>query len=213
MSLLDARPDRTLGRGSPAGTTSAGSSAEARAPRRTRRARAAAVGGLLALVAGAWALAPQAVLVTDPVPSVPAADGLLVEGYGPSGTLALHYRYGEQMSLTVPLESSSVVPFRVTGVELVEPAYPLLEPVGGPVEPVELGPFGDGEVVLEFEFTNCRYYHERANNTYEQVRLTGTSLGREVTRTVDLAVPLVVHSQVILDCPERTFVRGDDRRI
>lgn len=146
-------------------------------------------------------------------PSVPAADGLLVPGYGPAGTLALHYRYGERMTVTLPLESSSVVPFRVTGVELVQPAYPLLEPVGGPVEPVSLGPFGEGAVVLELEFANCRYYHERANNTYDQVRLTGTALGREATRTVDLAVPLVVHSQVILDCPERTFVRGDDRRV
>lgn len=211
MSLLDARPDRTSRRDSPAGTTSAGSSAEARAPRRTRAV--GVVGGLLALVAGAWALAPQAVLVAAPTPSVPVADGLLVDGYGPTGTLALHYRYGERMALTLPLDNASVVPFRVTGVELVEPTYPLLEPVGGPVEPVALGPFADGEVVLEFEFTNCRYYHERANNTYDQVRLTGTSLGRQVTRTVDLAVPLVVHSQVILNCPERTFVRGDDRRV
>lgn len=213
MSLLDARPDRSDRPASPAGTTPAEQSAEARAPRRTRRARAAAVGGLLALVAGTWALAPQAVLVAAPTPAVPVADGLLVDGYGPSGTVALHYRYGERMVLTLPLDNASVVPFRVTGVELVEPTYPLLEPVGGPLEPLDLGPFGEGEVVLEFEFTNCRYYHERANNTYDQVRLTGTSLGREVTRTVDLAVPLVVHSQVILDCPERTFVRGDDRRV
>lgn len=213
MSLLDARPDRAARPASPGGTPPAGSSAQARAPRRTRGTCAAAVGGLLALVAGAWALAPQAVLVSAPTPSVPVADGLLVDGYGPSGTLALHYRYGERMALTLPLGNASVVPFRVTRAELVEPTYPLLEPVGGPVEPVDLDPFGEGEVVLEFEFTNCRYYHERANNTYDQVRLTGTALGREVTRTVELAVPLVVHSQVILDCPERTFVRGDDRRL
>jgi len=146
-------------------------------------------------------------------------------GYSPSGEVlpnGMDFHWDEagqgncwqdNLPAPLPLDNASVVPFRVTGVELVEPTYPLLAPVGGPVEPVELGPFGDGEVVLEFEFTNCRYYHERANNTYEQVRLTGTSLGREVTRTVDLAVPLVVHSQVILDCPERTFVRGDDRRI
>ena len=211
MSLLEARPD------SPAGTPPGGPAADATRTRRTRSAGrgrvAAAAGGLLAVLAGGWLLAPQAVLVAAPQPSVPTADGLVVAGYGPAGTLALHYRYGERMTLTLPLESSSVVPFRVTGVELVEPTYPLLEPVGGPVEPVDLGAFGEGEVVLEFEFTNCRYYHERANNTYEQVRLTGTSLGREVTRTVDLAVPLVVHSQVILNCPERTFVRGDDRRL
>lgn len=212
MSLLESRPHL-----SPAGTTPGWPAADGSGTRRTRPAGrgrvAAAAGGLLALLAGGWLLAPQAVLVAAPQPSVPVADGLLVAGYGPTGTVALHYRYGERMALTLPLESSSVVPFRVTGVELVQPAYPLLEPVGGPVDPVALGPFGEGEVVLELEFANCRYYHERANNTYDQVRLTGTALGREVTRTVDLAVPLVVHSQVILNCPERTFVRGDDRRV
>ena len=68
-------------------------------------------------------------------------------------------------------------------------------------------------VDLSFEYTNCRYYHERANNTYDQVLVTGTVLGREVTRTIDLTVPMVVHSQVIMNCPDRTLIRGDDRRI
>jgi hypothetical protein len=44
------------------------------------------------------------------------------------------------------------------------------------------------------------------------VRVSGTVLGRETSVLVDLEVPLVVHSQVILDCPERTLVRGDDVR-
>ena len=73
-------------------------------------------------------------------------------------------------------------------------------------------PGQDGSVELAFEYTNCRYYHERANNTVDRVRVTGTVLGREVVRTVELVTPVVVHSQVIINCPERTFVRGDDRR-
>lgn len=208
MSLLDARPDS---RATPHGTTPAEPRVGARGPRRARAV--AAVAGLLALVAGGWALSPQAVRVAPPQPSVPAAGGLLVDGYGPAGTVALHYRYGQRLALRLSLENASALPFRVTGAALVQPSYPLLAPVDEAVAPVALAPFGEGEVVLELEFANCRYYHERANNSYEQVRLTGTVLGRPVTRTVDLAVPLVVHSQVILNCPERTFVRGDDRRV
>ena len=208
MSLLDARPDAAPP--SPR-TASAAPRAGARDPGR-RRAVVALV-ALVALVAGGWALAPQAVRVAPPQPSVSAADGLLVDGYGPAGTLALRYRYGQRLALTLPLQNASALPFRVTDARLVQPAYPLLAPVGGPVESVMLAPFGDGEVVLELEFANCRYYHERANNSYAQVQLSGTVLGRDVSRTVELAVPLVVHSQVILDCPERTFVRGDDRRV
>ena len=153
--------------------------------------------------------------VAPPEVALDADAGLMVEGYGPAGTFALDYRFGEQVLVTVPVANDSPVPLRVESVELVEPAYPLMEPVpdGAVVEPFTLLPGQSGEVDLSFEFTNCRYYHERANNAYEQVRVSGSVLGRPVTRTVDLAVPLVVHSQVILNCPDRTLVRGDDRRL
>lgn len=164
-----------------------------------------------ALVAG-WALAPHLVQLDPPQPSLPVEDGLFVDGYGPQGTYALHYRYGETVTLTLHLGNDSVLPWRITSVELVQPTYPLLEPVGAEAEATML-PFGNGEVELSFEYTNCRYYHERANNSYDEIVVTGTVLGREVTRTVTLATPLVVHSQVILNCPERTLTRGDDRRL
>lgn len=167
----------------------------------------------VALLVGAWLLAPHLVRVAPPQVALGPGDGLVIEGYGAAGTYALHYRYGETVTISVPVANDSPVPLRVTDVELVEPAYPLLEPVPGDLEPFTLLPGVDGSVDLSFEFANCRYYHERANNSVDAVRITGTVLGREVTRTVELAVPLVVHSQVILNCPERTFVRGDDRRV
>lgn len=179
--------------------------------RRRRRFRWAL--GAVALLAGAWAVAPYAVQLEPSTPSLPAGSGLMVPGYGPGGTYALDYRYGEAVTVSLPLVNDSAVPWRITSVELVEPAFPLLEPVGVTGVPETLGPFGEVTVNLSFEFTHCRYYHERANNSYDQVRVTGTVLGREVTRTVDLATPLMVHSQVILNCPERTLVRGDDRRV
>ncbi len=203
MSVLDRPRDATapLPPGQPAG--------------RGRRRLRLWVAAVLVLVLGGWLLAPYAVRVAPPEVALDADAGLMVEGYGPAGTFALDYRFGEQVLVTVPVANDSPVPLRVESVELVEPAYPLMEPVpdGAVVEPFTLLPGQSGDVTLAFEFTNCRYYHERANNAYEQVRLSGSVLGRQVTRTVDLAVPLVVHSQVILNCPDRTLVRGDDRRL
>lgn len=180
--------------------------------RRGRRRLLAATSGVAATLAVGWALAPHLVTLDPPEVALAPGAGLFVDGYGDAGTYALHYRYGESVELTVPLSNASAVPWRVTGVELVEPTFPLLEPVRGVADPVTLAPYGDAEVGLVFEYANCRYYHERANNSYEQVRVSGTVLGRETSVLVDLAVPLVVHSQVILNCPERTLVRGDDVR-
>ena len=203
MSVLDRPRDGTA-------ALTAGQPAE-----RGGRRRRSWVTAVLVLVLGGWLLAPYAVRVAPPEVALDADAGLMVEGYGPAGTFALDYRFGEQVLVTVPVANDSPVPLRVESVELVEPAYPLMEPVpdGAVVEPFTLLPGQSGEVDLTFEFTNCRYYHERANNAYEQVRVSGSVLGRPVTRTVDLAVPLVVHSQVILNCPDRTLVRGDDRRL
>jgi hypothetical protein len=190
--------------------------AEATGPvRRRRRAGVVALAAALALAA-AWLLSPHLLRLAPPAVTAGQLDGepggLLVEGYGAAGTYALHYRYGETVTLRVPLANDSPVPLHVTDVELVEPTYPLLEPVGDGPRPFTLLPGQDGSVELAFEYTNCRYYHERANNTVDRVRVTGTVLGREVVRTVELVTPVVVHSQVIINCPERTFVRGDDRR-
>jgi hypothetical protein len=185
------------------------------APRRTTRTvTAGVVGAVLALVlAGLWALAPTLTRLSGTDQVVAAAGTGLMTDFGPEGTYALHYRYGEQVTLSLPVHNSSAWPVTITGAELVEPTYPLLVPVAGVHEPVEIGPFGTAEVSLTFTYTNCRYYHERANNTYDQVRVEGSVLGRRLERTVDLRVPLMVHSQVILNCPERTYVRGDDRRL
>ena len=166
------------------------------------------------LVAAAWALAPLTIRLDGPVQARLDPDAaLLVPGFGgPQGTVALRYDYGETVAIEVTVRNRSPLPLTVDEVRLVEPTYPLLAPVSGLAEPVTLAPWGSTEVTLRFEYANCRYYHERANNTYEQVQVTGRTLGRDVVSTLDLAVPLVVHSQVILHCPERTYVRGDDRR-
>lgn len=181
-------------------------------PSRPRR-RGRWVAGAVGVVAAGLVLAPYAVQLEPTAAELPEGAGPMVPGYGPHGVYGLDYRFGETVTMSMPLANASALPWRITDVELVEPAYPLLEPVGGTFDPVTLMPFGEVSVDLSFEYTNCRYYHERANNTYDQVLVTGTVLGREVTRTIDLTVPMVVHSQVIMNCPDRTLIRGDDRRI
>lgn len=181
-----------------------------RGPRLTAGlALAGVLAGALALL---WVASPLAARVTSPA-EVGLAEGAgLRTDFGPEGTWALRYRYGRTVEVRVPLRNASPLPLTVTDVRLEQSSYPLLEPLGDAPEPTTLAPFGTTEVVLRFEYANCRYYHERAHNTYDRILVSGSVLGRQVERTAALLVPLVVHSQVILDCPERTYVRGDDRR-
>ncbi|WP_121255826.1 hypothetical protein [Nocardioides ferulae] len=183
-------------------------------PGRSRWPRWTAVVAALGL---AWALAPQGVrLGQDVRVAMPVRAGLEVPEYGADGTYFLAYEYGETVTVGVPVSNTGLLPVTVTGVRLVEPEFPLLEPVPegeGAAEPVELGPFEEAVVPLTFRFANCRYYHERATQSYTAAEVTGSVLGRSFTETVSFAEPLTSHAQVILDCPERTLVRGDDRRL
>lgn len=183
---------------------------ETPAPSRWRRRAAIA----LVVAVGTWALLPTAVRLQPTVDVALAGDaGLLVEGYGAGGAYFLHYRHGETVTMTVPVHNESPLPLTVTGVDLVEPPYPLIEPATGALDAVTIAPFGTVQVPLTFVYANCRYYHERGTNTFDRAIVTGEVLGRDVVEQVHFAVPVVVHSQIILQCPDRTLVRGDDRRL
>ncbi|PVG83651.1 hypothetical protein DDE18_04815 [Nocardioides gansuensis] len=202
MSLLTDHPHARLD-GDPA-------SYAARGPRRRRPLRH---GLLVVALACVWAALPLGVrLAPDVEPSMPVAAGLMVPEYGARGTYAFHYRFHETITIEVPVRNSGPLPLTIDSVRLESPRLPLMVPVGGLEEPLRLGPFGSGTVSLTMRFDNCRYYHERSAQTWEQVRVSGSTLGRDFTRSVPLAFPLAVHGQVILDCPDRTLVRGDDVR-
>lgn len=161
-----------------------------------------------------YLLLPWAVLLggeTDV--SLPVDSGLAVPEFGAVGTFFLSYQHGGSVTVTVPVSNDGPVPVTVSDVHLDLPDYSLVEESSTTGLPLELPPFADGSVELTLTYGNCRYYHERAVEEIDAARVAGTALGRSFERTVRLHRPLAVHAQVILDCPDRTLVRGDDVRV
>lgn len=160
-----------------------------------------------------YAALPWGVVLGDSVEArVPVDGGLQVQEYGTNGSYFLQYRHGQPVTVTVPVTNHGPVPVTVSDVALDLPAYPLLEPSSATGLPLRLAPFTSGSVDLTLTYGNCRYYHERAVQVVSSATVTGTALGRGFTRTVDVEAPLTVHGQVIVNCPDRTLVRGDDVR-
>lgn len=188
-------------------TPSAGPSAR----RRRRVVRPAVV--VVALLALAWSALPLTVELDDGVAiQVPVDAGLLVPEYGERGAHFLHYRHGETVTVEVPVSNRGPLPISIDSVSPSAQDHPLLEPVEASGVPLELGPLDSGSVRLTLRYGNCRYYHERSAAVIDELVVTGSVLGRGLTETVTLARPLAVHGQVILGCPDRTLVRGDDVR-
>lgn len=174
---------------------------------RQRWRLAAAVVGLLV----AYAVLPVFVRLEGASPEVPTGAGLEVGRFGTTGSVFLHYEHGRTVTLTVPLHNPTALPVSVGRVDAPPHPKPLAT-LESSSDAGTIPPFATGEVELTFRFDNCRYYHERAAQTIDHLTVTGSTLGRDVTTAVSLAEQLVVHGQVILDCPDRTLVRGDDLR-
>lgn len=188
-------------RPAPAGTT-------APSPSSRRRWRLAAV--VLGLLA-AYAALPVFVRLEGAAPEVPAGAGLEVGRFGTTGSVFLHYEHGRTVTVTVPLHNPTALPVSIGRLDAPPHSEPLAA-LESSSDPGTIPPFATREVELTFRFDNCRYYHERAAQTIDHLTVAGSTLGRDVTTEVPLAEQLVVHGQVILDCPDRTLVRGDDLR-
>lgn len=181
-----------------------------RVPARGRRGPRLAV-GVVAACTVAYALLPAVVRLDEAAPTLPAAAGLEVATWGSEGAWFLRYVHGGQVSVTVPLHNPTALPLTVDAVEPPSQARPLLALVATS-GPGTVPPFSTRDVRLTFRYGNCRYYHERAAQTVDRLRVWGHTLGRGFTEEVTLSRPVVVHGQVIVNCPDRTLVRGDDRR-
>lgn len=165
---------------------------------------------VVALVA-AYAALPVFVRLEAAAPEVPAGGGLEVGRFGTTGSVFLHYDHGRTVTVTVPLHNPTALPISVERVGAPHHPKPLAT-LESATDAGTIPPFATREVELRFRFDNCRYYHERAAQTIDRLAVAGSTLGRDVTTEVPLAEQLVVHGQVILDCPDRTLVRGDDLR-
>jgi len=168
---------------------------------------------MLALGTGlVWAVLPATVRLGQAVePELPVEAGLLVRAYGETGTYGLRYRHEETVTITVPVRNGGPLPMRIDEAGLGTSSLPLLVPADDNL-PVEIGPWETADLQLTLRFDNCRYYHERAVDTWDEVLVEGSVLGRGFDDEVTLAYPLALHAQVITNCPDRTLVRGDDIR-
>jgi hypothetical protein len=135
------------------------------------------------------------------------ADVVTLDHYGTRGTHVVDYRHGADVSITVPLRNDGPLPITVTSVATGAGVFPLLEVVDVPGLPLELGPGEQGDVVLEAVLGNCRYYHEREVQNVDGLVVGAEVLGRSASTSVALDSPLLIHSPMIVGCPDRMLNR------
>lgn len=133
-----------------------------------------------------------------------------VPGFEAAGAHILIYEHGKRLTVTVPVANSGPLPVTIIDVRLSDDARPLVRTEAAERLPVTLWPGRTAEVELTARFGNCRYYHERQLQTYPGVVVSGHVLGRPMRETVGFDRQLLVHSPMIVGCPDRTLVRDDD---
>lgn len=173
--------------------------------------------GALLLVIGAYFAAPHLVrLKADEPPSFSAGAVVTVPSFGERGAHILAYEYGKEFTVRVSISNSGPVPMTVTDVALTNEPRPLAETIGvrvaGERLPLTFWPGETLRVELRVRFGNCRYYHEREMQSMPGAVVTGHVLGASAVATAPFDHDLVAHSPMIIGCPDRTLVRGDDRR-
>jgi hypothetical protein len=174
---------------------------------------ALASAGVALMVVAALAAAPRMVRI-DPV--TPAFSGsapqVTLPTYGLQGMHVVGYEHGATTRMTLPISNGGVLPLTVTSVSLgggVAPLLELREVVGLPLD-VPAGETRSFEVVAQLG--NCKFFHEREVQNYPSLEVGFTVLGQAGTRTVPYDRPLMVHSPMIVGCPDRTLDRQQNDR-
>lgn len=180
------------------------------------RARRLAAAGLVAAglagAGGAWAYAGADLRLAG-TPTFTGAAVATVPGYGARGTHVVDYRHGAVLRLSLPVRNTGSVPLTLVEVAPLHTGPDLLTPQ--PVAPGTAVPAGATRVVtVDLQLGECRFFHERETRSYDglvlRVRLGGPlgPLGRVVEREVALDRPLLVHSPMIVGCPDRLLDRS-----
>jgi len=179
------------------------------------RVRLVAAVAVIAAVAGAGAvraapatvdLAPVVVGLGGPVASATLAS------YGERGMHVLDYQHDGRAELSLELHNDGLLPLTVTGLDLPAAVAPLLSLADVRGLPLQLGPGERGTVTAAGVLGNCRYTHEREVEVREQLRLELRVLGTTTVREVPLDRPVLVHSPMIVGCPDRMLDRQANDR-
>ena len=189
------------------------------APRRPAPRRA------LVLVAGLAAAAVALLVVAGLnaasgavriAPVTPAFGGdapqVTLPTYGLQGMHVVGYEHGATAQLTLPITNDGLLPMTVTSVDLGGGVAPLLEVSGVQGLPLSVPPGATREVEVTATLANCKYFHEREVQNYPSVRIGFSVLGQDGVRDVPYDRPLMVHSPMIVGCPDRLLDRQANNR-
>lgn len=171
---------------------------------------------LVAALAGAGAVraAPAVVSLAPVAPAfgneVPVAT---LASYGVRGMHVVGYEHGARTQVQLTLRNDGPLPMTVTSLELAGGVAPLLSLGEVTGLPLALSPGERGELTGTAVLDNCRYTHERQVETHDGVRVGFRVLGRSAVRDVPFDRPLLVHSPMIVGCPDRKLDRQADNRV
>ena len=182
------------------------------ARRRSRLPLVALLIVVVGLLLTAVVALPRAASLGPVSPQAVGAPWVTVPEYGVKGAYVLGYEHEARVRLTVPIRNTGRLPITVTSVDLGGGVAPLVAVDGVDGLPLRLGPGSSGSVVLRARMTNCRYYHERAMQTFYGVAVGYRSLGRSGTRTIAFDRPIMVKGPMLPGCPGRKLDRSAENR-
>lgn len=149
-------------------------------------------------------------------PVVPRFDGAVpvqtLPSYGVRGMHVVGYEHRATTQVELTLVNDGPLPLTLTSVALRGGIAPLLALRDVQGLPLELGRGERGRVTATVQLDNCRFSHEREVENHDGVRVGFRVLGSAATRDVPFDRPLLVHSPMIVGCPDRLLDRqGADR--
>jgi hypothetical protein len=186
-------------------------------PAASRRARllvvALALGALLLLALAGFRVVESSLQLGPVTPAFSgSAPAVTLPTYGAQGMHVIGYEHGATARISLPLRNRGLLPLTITSVDLRGGVAPLLlvQEVAG--LPLSLRPGQAGTVEVTAELANCRFFHEREIQSYAGFDLGVSLLGQTRTRYVEYDRPLMVHSPMIVGCPDRQLNRQAHNR-
>lgn len=132
--------------------------------------------------------------------------------YGPKGMYVVGYEHGATTRITLPVHNTGLLPLTVTSIGLDGGVTPLLQVREVSGLPLSIGAGETATLEITAELGNCKFFHEREVQNYAGVDLGFSVLGQAGMRAVELDRPIMVHSPMIVGCPDRLLNRqGNDR--
>ena len=181
---------------------------------RSRALVALLAAGAVTMLVLAGFRAAQASVSFAPVTPVfgGSAPAVTLPTYGLKGMYVIGYEHGETARISLPIANDGPLPVTVTSVDLGGGVAPLLlvREVSG--LPLALGPGEEGVVEVTAELANCRFFHEREVQNFASFEVGVSLLGQERRRTVAYDRPIMVHSPMLVGCPDRKLNREADDR-